>query len=342
MTNVLKKTRTDSGLVFQGDEVERLLPGYKRASNKLYARIAVLGTIITAVYFWWLLPNDGALSIAMAAAFALINAWCLTFVGYSLTIIFSQGRSTIRVLGFKAFSTARDNWITSRKAGRRLFPPLVFSGILIVAAPLVAIGVWTGLRNAAGLLAFLCQLVVAHFWDLARPPVALILTTSTPEVLEMIVRIRGNLPLLRIVTLLDTSRGESDMAREYYKFDDFRTSGSTDWMEVVRRFAEMVPVIVMDVRHTSDPVLWEIALTLDEKYLSKVIYLIGDNGERDGLLIVANHLTVIEGNTARQVIVSTPSAIAAVLRRLILRREVSPGVTQTTMLPLEALIRSRG
>lgn len=107
-----------------------------------------------------------------------------------------------------------------------------------------------------------------------RPPLALVLTTTTGGLMEGIAQ---SLFPFRAVALLDGKR-VGPVSFFSLQTDNLRTIFESDWEGVVRRLIDTVPLVIVDTRVASDVLIFETGLMLEPARRHKAIFVICDDG----------------------------------------------------------------
>lgn len=115
---------------------------------------------------------------------------------------------------------------------------------------------------------------------LFRPPTALVLTHSKHS--QLVTTIAETLFPHRILALLDEKSLGSAMFF-LTQTDNFRVMSFVDWKEIVHRLEKIVPLVVIDTRIASEPLIFETGYMLDATRRQKAIFLVGHQGEAPAL-----------------------------------------------------------
>ena len=155
-------------------------------------------------------------------------------------------------------------------------------------------------------------------WFLARPPGVLLLTHSTPQTLGWVAELAVSVWYTRIATLLQSRQLDADQTlREAMVLDTFRLAGE-DWEERVAELARLVPIVVLDGRRVTEPLVAELKIVVHPEVLSKTLVVVEgtacplvEEGVRRGIVAVGTPLQTL-----------TADAVGNALRALGLRSSV--------------------
>jgi hypothetical protein len=320
--------RRDSSAILEGGaEAERVLPGYSRGNRVLKNLRRVFAVCIVAIFLWVALRHGGQASwssLALGVLIAAFNGWCLFHLMFASTLIAIQARNVINIFGSNTLNRAARTWRLYRMAKGAAFTWVEHIILVAVFLGLGGVAIWFGFRYVLGIAAFLLTLLLWRAWDFIRPPIILVLSTSLPDALDTVVAIRGRVPLYRVAALLDNSHGSTGFVRHYYSNDDFRTSDA-DWKVIVSELAEMVAIIIMDVRHVSEPIKWEFTHTLRTGLLDKTVYVVDDANAREGRTPAMDAQLLAMMGSAKLRPMTTATMIPALVPALL--RSIAGGLT---------------
>jgi len=132
--------------------------------------------------------------------------------------------------------------------------------------------------------------------QLARPPFALILASSSRQALTLQAVIRRFAMNLRIVSLLEMENNSEpfDQVRTLVPYT-LRTRNDAHWRDLAHGLMRFVPVIVLDTRGASPLVIEEIDYLLHDDLLYKTVFVVDD---RDGSAGTSNCLVDRAGPVA--------------------------------------------
>jgi hypothetical protein len=140
------------------------------------------------------------------------------------------------------------------------------------------------------LAALLLTAAAVIFLGQNRPFGVLFLTTSRAQQFALEEKLFKAVSPLSVVTLLDMRYSESHTSGEARQsFNNYRAVDEATWEDVVYELADLSPIIVLDTRTVTSPMLMEARRVLDPNLAYKTFFLIGENGERPVLDVVLSH-----------------------------------------------------
>ena len=204
-----------------------------------------------------------------------------TFIAVISWALWSRPNQLRTLLAFFAIGLSASFF---RTASNRIFP------IVLLAFSLVAcfgtsetIFVWA-VTIFLGLLG--CVAIGTTLQGML-PPIVLFLGVSSYEQFKTLKRVQTTVPSL-VVTLIN--QAEDSVVRQYDRhyrgmgldpagprFESLRTRAGL-WEQTVQDLVGMVPIVILDTRVVSDPVLQEAAWMLQPEQLHKVMFVMDDEG----------------------------------------------------------------
>lgn len=116
----------------------------------------------------------------------------------------------------------------------------------------------------------------------AVPPTVLLLTPSGVAGSAMLMQLVQSLRPLRVVGLLRDHTRELGFSRDEIRSGDLRTH-ERRWRAVVRPLMDVVPIVVIDTRAATGPMVAEIGWMLLPERSGKAVFLVGPQGECPGI-----------------------------------------------------------
>ena len=202
---------------------------------------------------------------------------------------------------------------------------LYLLGALAVFAYALSNESWS-LAWAVGLLA---ALGCARISTQMVPATILVLGQSETDTLELQARLNHDLGPFRAISLLQTRRGEDPVL---LKGNCFRVGPGDDWVEAVEALCKLLPLVVLDVRGSSQNVDEEIEIVRREQYFFKTIFVTRAGG-RDH--IVRRTGEVGDAGPAAPVVCVTDNASCS---RLVFRLLKQARLAPTRQRPLGELV----
>jgi hypothetical protein len=140
------------------------------------------------------------------------------------------------------------------------------------------------------------------------PPTVLYLASSTPEGILLGNDLLGTVAPLKLINFLESFHSEAPLAeRENIRPSSYRVSGN--WEKTVMDFCEFVPLIIVDTRVMTAPVIAEINHILNSGLEQRTFFVAGQHGVEPALLYIGMLLK-------RKIQISTPSELVFALRRI--------------------------
>jgi len=224
------------------------------------------------------LALDSLWGICRAVGFALAGVLSTVLIVHSLVLVVSElaaWRTTIGLMGIPPLHQCRRNWrLTTQsreypRSKRWLYP----AASVCCVAGAIAFHSWLLWLVAIVALCFLFHLNS----QLARPPFALVLASSSSQALTLQAVIRRFAIDLRIVSLLEMENNSEpfDQVRTLVPYT-LRTRNDAHWRELAHGLMRFVPVIVLDTRGASPLVIEEIDYLLHDDLLYKTVFVVDD------------------------------------------------------------------
>ncbi len=192
----------------------------------------------------------------ISALFIIIQAhrWYLTWRIF--------GSQVFHRAGMMLFFAGRGSKLLGILAGMMLLWAVPF--LMIFDYPVVfAIAILTG-----GLIYFL--------W-ISQPPVILFLSSSTPAAISLFGKVKHTIVPLRVCALLDPEYSGGYDDRFTLIIDNMRIR-TKQWLMIVSHLAEIVPLVVLDIRILTPSVRKEMNLMLQPNRLYKAMFHVGSTG----------------------------------------------------------------
>lgn len=164
--------------------------------------------------------------------------------------------------------------LASREGAIALYP-------MAIGAAVVA---WFLLRNsllASYSMRIGIMIVCGTLMILLLPPGAIVLGSSSPGSVDLVVGITRLMHPYRVVSLIEDRR----LIRTPFagKHDNLRTVKSASWRGAVHRLVEITPLVIVDTRFPTPNVCEEIKHMLDARRISKTLFVINEDGTAPGL-----------------------------------------------------------
>jgi len=117
-----------------------------------------------------------------------------------------------------------------------------------------------------------------------QPPAVLILGVSSQETANLVSQISKTIHPLRIVGLFDTKRTGRLMGTFSLFTDNMRTESDREWEKVVELILYVVPLVVIDTRTISPPVIREVKRVMgNNQYRKKSLFVVGSDNKAPAL-----------------------------------------------------------
>jgi len=255
------------------------------------------------------------------------------FVFLSLKYNFFRWWQTARLLGVSPLDHLRTmRRLSSKRMHKYGVPWPKFCVVAVVLAGLLF------LTDARLLLAILIVVVEQQLVEPLRrilPPTVLFLTASASETVTLHAKISFTIRRLRAVALLKMAPSCTDLSRVFARADCFRTETGAEWEGVVADFLRISPLVVLDVRSVTEPVIVEAKRALVPDVAYKLILLAGESGERPLL----EHADLRQCSLAlRQIPVVREAGLLTMLRFLTRSHDRLPSLTR----PIASIIKDSG
>ncbi len=115
----------------------------------------------------------------------------------------------------------------------------------------------------------------AFLFIFIRPPAVIVLASSRLETGALLNLVVGGIWPHRVVALLDRGRTGSGIM----EIDNLRTRDADKWLEVVHGLTDFVPVVVVDARRDTKPVVEEVAWMLSPERRHRAVFVVGKDRE---------------------------------------------------------------
>jgi hypothetical protein len=165
---------------------------------------------------------------------------------------------------------------------RNLYSETLSSMVVVISV----ICIWLPQRSnlPRPMIAVLLAMVAQSFFLLFKslqPPAALFLTSSSPYAADLLVQINIALSPLRCVALLNPKR--MHFMQRNALGDNLRTKNPHIWKSIIYRLIEMTPIIILDTRGESAPVMQEAFIMLAPERARKAVFITDENGRAPAL-----------------------------------------------------------
>ena len=165
--------------------------------------------------------------------------------------------------------------VASRQGAVVLYPAAIGAAVLVA---------WFGFRatlltsySGRSAIVLVCGVLLI----LLLPPGAIVLGSSSPGSVDLVVGTTRLMHPYRVVSLIEDRR----LIRTPFagKHDNLRTVKSASWRGAVHRLIEITPLVIVDTRFPTPHVCEEIKHMLDERRVSKAIFVVNEDGSAPGL-----------------------------------------------------------
>ncbi|MFC1597182.1 hypothetical protein ACFL5Q_04485 [Planctomycetota bacterium] len=133
---------------------------------------------------------------------------------------------------------------------------------------------------------------------LLRPPVVLVLGSSTDITQDLIVTTNRTVVPKRVIGLFDwEGKMDSPLLPALLTRDNFRTSEEVPWGPVVLKLIRIVPIVIVDTRIPSPPVIEETRWMVQPENRSKAVFFAKSKGATPSLEAIGIHSGTDEHNS---------------------------------------------
>jgi len=127
------------------------------------------------------------------------------------------------------------------------------------------------------------------FLVLMIPPAVLLLTRSTSDRIALNASVSEAIFPLRVVTLLDLDKASSWKTLRLIYGGTYRTQNSLPWRAIMGDFLKFAPIVVVDTRQVSIPILQEVREVAVKNVAYKTIFIATDDGTVPALSELLRH-----------------------------------------------------
>lgn len=238
---------------------------------------------------------------------ALLEGYLLWALAMGIHLNASRWFQSVRLLGWPSAEKRRKLRALYRRSLRGQK-----SGVTSrLMTALICLGLFLFLRWNVWLFASAVMLkgVIAEGWVRPlTPPVALLLSSSRAEALDLHAQMSFWTRGLRVVSLLRPDANPNFFVDAVLTFDCMRNADDAAWHGALREWTELAPIIVLDARFSTPHVQREAKLIIPE-FSHKAVIAVGIRGERPlldsfgvGLPRPAHPISIIKAPSVPQVV----------------------------------------
>ena len=182
----------------------------------------------------------------------------------------------VRILGIEnavASPHVRKLVCAPHTSGKATTKTLIASEIIVFA---LWIGLWRLIKSDIVLMVLLLFVAarISSFLDALACPGVLLLAASRPTALTLQAKLRTAAYPLRVVSMLRQSESDDPGVEFFINNDILRSSTGDCWQESFRALAGASPIVILDSRVTTTPLLYEATYLRNAQLGHKVLYLI--------------------------------------------------------------------
>lgn len=249
-------------------------------------RVSLVACLILGILLfipWWLWQNGMAafrerpVPAILEMGISIVNSAVCVFTFAMVGVFYTN---SVRYVGFRGWPGMPEirQVVKIRMLKDKSSPVLIFipgiAGMAFLIAVIFSDMTWMRMVYWFVVCSFLIYMTFSWF----VPPLLLFLSTSEENKLIMQARINRTL-LTPVASLLDSKVPLRNKISFFDSTNIYRTYDGSRWKESVLILMQLCPVIVMDTRNVTGPVLDEAKMIFDNGFEQKTLFIVGENRE---------------------------------------------------------------